>query len=656
MIFETEDSYQNALKLGVSRCCCVSSDKQKIKSTLILTLFNIPIDVGVSAKTPYQPTNTEWENCHKSKTERCLRILITIILMGFVILIGFGLLYVTEENKEVMHAKYPHADCSIVKSEAGSAENLLKFAEMEWKNIYKHGMHRHTIEELSTSNLQCFCDDLQHEEGWSKAANKIFDIHLGKRDFRGKLCQDYMVSKMVIAFGYILIPIIIEVINIFVKIFINISGKILKFQNKTNEECVIFLLEFLLTFFDSTVLILLINANFEGSGIPLTFFQGHYTDFNESWYFHVAPLFLFLMFLKMFIPIIKFVFTYLVKKLLILFDKRGSCWKMCKGSQVDEIKVKNKNSTNVFTSKIHNNEYVDLHSGTHFKISSPFAKVMCMVFMCLMFGVGEPIMFPCTLIFIFTIYCFNRLLVVYWFKKPPQFDDSLAKMFISGIKYGTILYCGFAYWILTNRQMFENHVIPIETQEGVKGSEHSIWSLSFNQSLFLYVGFFILIIYMIFYEAINDIFGFYSKKSIKNDNDERENLHNFYQSLSNKNLSYMIEEERVVREKYGKKKLFDDTFDNLNKEHELRMEGKQFIEDKILFDLASYQFINQPEYCEEVGYTPVYKRNVHNLSIEKEDIVDNSRRVFDYPYFGDHASLSKDLFFSEEVYQRNFES
>lgn len=117
----------------------------------------------------------------------------------------------------------------------------------------------------------------------------------------------------------------------------------------------------------------------------------------------------------------------------------------------------------------------------------------------------------------------------------------------------------------------------------------------------------------------------------------------------------MIEEERVIREKYGKKKLFDVTYQNLQKEHEMRMEGKELVEDKILYDLASYQFISQPDYCEEVGYTPVFKRNIHNLSIEKEDMIDNSRRVFDYPYFGEYSGVSKDLFFSEEAYQRNFE-
>ena len=576
--------------------------------------------------------------------------------MGVVILIGFGLLYVTEYNKEKMHETYPVVDCTIVKMESGSPTLMKKYALLEWWNIYKHGQNHETIKQLSTSNLQCFWDDLHEEKGWNEAANEVFSMYIEGRDYRGKICKGYLVSEMVITFGYILIPIIIEIINLIVKIFIHVSSRILKFENKTYEEWVVFLLEFLLTFFDSTLLILLINANFEGTGIFLPSFDGHYTDFSCGWYLHVAPIFLFSMFLKMIIPLIKFISIYTIRKLLILFDKRGSCWQAIKGRPADEIKVKKPTSTDVFTSKEHNNEYVDLHSGTNFKISSPFAKVMWMVFMWFMFGLGQPIMFPWTLIFIAAMYCFNKLLVVYWFRKPPKFNDSLAQIFVSCIKYGALLYCAFSFWVLTNRQMFDNEVHPIETQEATILAEHSIWSYKFDQTIILFALFIILIIYMFLYDTIFDVLGLYKSSSVDESKMEKENLHNFYQSLSNKNLNYIIDEEKLIREKYGKKKLFDATYNNLIKEHELRMEGKELVEDKILFDLASYQFHYQPEYCEEIGYTPVYKRNVHNMDSSKADLIDNSKRVFDYPYFGEFSTIKNDLFFKTEENQRNFES
>ena len=68
----------------------------------------------------------------------------------------------------------------------------------------------------------------------------------------------------------------------------------MKFENKTFEQCFMFLFEFILTFFDGAIIILLINANFKGTDIPITFFDGNYSDFTEEWFEHVAPIFIYL--------------------------------------------------------------------------------------------------------------------------------------------------------------------------------------------------------------------------------------------------------------------------------------------------------------------------------------------------------------------------
>ena len=502
-----------------------------------------------------------------------------------------------------MHEKYPEVNWEIVKRDAGDKETMKQYAFMEWYNIYTHGMKRENILEISTSNMQWFWEDLDEELGWSGAANEIFEIHINGKSVRGKVCKDIQLANLAIELGYFVIPLIIEIINMFMKIFINISARLMKLENKTSEECIVFLLEFLLTFFDSTVLILLINANFEGTGIPITFFEGNYWDFTAEWYSHIAPIFLLSMFLKMAIPMAKFISLYSIKKLLILIDSCWLCW-----CSVDRNKDNQLESTNIFTFKKHNMDYANLHSGSKFKISSPFAKVMCMIFMCFMFGLSQPIMFPWTLTFIVIMYWFNKILIVYWLVKPPTYDDTLSQMFVSCIKYGTLLFWGFSYWILTNRQMFGNLILPIRYQEDVDEMDHTIYDIELDQSFILFLGFFALIGYMIFYDAIHDAFGIFSEHSISVYNKERENLHSFYKSLSNKNLEDLIEEEKLIREKYGKKKLFDSTYNALNKEHEERINGKEMVHDKILYGLPSYQFTFQPEYCEEIGYQLVSKR------------------------------------------------
>ena len=73
----------------------------------------------------------------------------------------------------------------------------------------------------------------------------------------------------------------------------------MKFENKTFEQCFMFLFEFILTFFDGAIIILLINSNFKGTDIPITFFDGNYSDFTEEWFEHVAPIFILSLTIKM---------------------------------------------------------------------------------------------------------------------------------------------------------------------------------------------------------------------------------------------------------------------------------------------------------------------------------------------------------------------
>ena len=106
IIFESEEAFQNALKLGINRCCWFTTCVEKINGRFILYNSNdFDLGVGIYMESAEQPTNTEWQNCHKSICEKILRILGAVVILGIVIIIGFFLLYVTEFNKETMHEK-----------------------------------------------------------------------------------------------------------------------------------------------------------------------------------------------------------------------------------------------------------------------------------------------------------------------------------------------------------------------------------------------------------------------------------------------------------------------------------------------------------------------------------------------------------------------
>ena len=77
------------------------------------------------------------------------------------------------------------------------------------------------------------------------------------------------------------------------------------------------------------------------------------------------------------------------------------------------------------------------------------------------------------------------------------------------------------------------------------------------------------------------------------------------------------------------------------------------VDDKILYDHYSYQFFSQSYYQNKIKYIPISKRKKDNMDQKEIDYFDNSKRVFDYPYFGDFESVKKDLFFVTEDFSLN---
>lgn len=205
------------------------------------------------------------------------------------------------------------------------------------------------------------------------------------------------------------------------------------------EESAILLTDFFLTLFNSSILILLINANFSGTGIPLWFIDGFYGDFNANWFAYVAPIFITPMFIKCAVAPIVPIAKFLIKQILILWDKRGLLFsKLCYSSlprNEDEA-----NRTEIYTSQKINLKYANLFSGDKLELSNPYPKVLVSIMISMMFGLGLPVLFPLTLIFIVVIYITFKVCVVCLYQKPPLFDDSLSKIFMYNLKYASLLF------------------------------------------------------------------------------------------------------------------------------------------------------------------------------------------------------------------------
>ena len=92
-------------------------------------------------------------------------------------------------------------------------------------------------------------------------------------------------------------------------------------------------------------------------------------------------------------------------------------------------------------------------------------------------------------------------------------------------------------------------------------------------------------------------------------------------------------EEKIVRDKFGYKKMFDSTIDDFLEARQKRG-GKldhqlSDFNNKLLTDATSYDVLRQPNYYEKFNYTiPAERKTYKNY-----DECDEVRRVLDFPYY-----------------------
>ena len=356
-----------------------------------------------SIETIPQPSNIRFENTHKSSTEKLWRICLAIIIILIVMLVGFALLFSTQTTKDFLHRSYPEVDWELLMENYNHNEQLLlNFAFAEWNNIQEQGISRNSILKLSTSNLQCFWENLQSNYGFQKASDTEFSLPKRLNGRTGKIWKDFLLAEKIVWISIFLVPGIIELINFSIKTATNFSMRVIKMENKTKEASTALVIDFFLTFFNSSIVLLLMNANFNGTGIPIYFIDGFYGDFNAKWYIHVAPIFITPMFIRWILPPVMLGVSWLINRFFLILDQRGVILSKLFLRSLPQNQKDDK--TNIFTSKNTNLDYTNLRSGEKLDLASPYAQILVAIMITFMFGLGLPVLFPLTLIYIIVIY------------------------------------------------------------------------------------------------------------------------------------------------------------------------------------------------------------------------------------------------------------
>lgn len=84
-----------------------------------------------------------------------------------------------------------------------------------------------------------------------------------------------------------------------------------------------------------------------------------------------------------------------------------------------------------------------------------------MVFVTFTYGVGLPLLFPVGACAFLVFYIVEKSMIYYSYRQPPTYDDKLNTAVLKKLTWAPVVFIALGYWMLSNRQLFNNIVFPI---------------------------------------------------------------------------------------------------------------------------------------------------------------------------------------------------
>ena len=80
-----------------------------------------------------------------------------------------------------------------------------------------------------------------------------------------------------------------------------------------------------------------------------------------------------------------------------------------------------------------------------------------------MYGAVLPVLFSIALVNFISVYVLERFLVIYYFKEPPAYDETMTMLCILCSRFIVLAGLALSFWQLGNRQIFDNILFRITT-------------------------------------------------------------------------------------------------------------------------------------------------------------------------------------------------
>jgi hypothetical protein len=207
-----------------------------------------------------------------------------------------------------------------------------------------------------------------------------------------------------------------------------------KHRNATSELSSRVMKIFIAQFLNTGIIILIVNTRFTRKPI-VEFLNGTFDDFIPEWYLNVGTTLLMTMLINVVsLPIINLTILFL-KAIGRCCDRRCKC---------DKRVTKKKTQT----------KWNQLYTGPDFMIDLRYSQILNVVFICLLYGSGLPLLFVSTFLNLIIIYWLDKFFLLKICKNPKNFDDKLEISVRRVLYIILVIHLGVAVWVYGNPLIF----------------------------------------------------------------------------------------------------------------------------------------------------------------------------------------------------------
>jgi hypothetical protein len=107
-------------------------------------------------------------------------------------------------------------------------------------------------------------------------------------------------------------------------------------------------------------------------------------------------------------------------------------------------------STKWMTTSVNPRVYADINSGVVNQVYEKYPRLLLLVFMSAIYGFGMPIIHVLNLISLLLGYILDKMLVAWYFRKTPLYDDTMNLNLVYFMKWAGAIHIGVGYWMLSN--------------------------------------------------------------------------------------------------------------------------------------------------------------------------------------------------------------